>query len=81
MEQPGVYQATGFKLYSPSEDILPQAWVCMYLTEDCDVDVTDKEGHDEDNVPFKAGYHPILVQKIRAVSTGLVYILTYDRLR
>lgn len=81
MTQPGVYQCTGFELYSPSEKILPYQYACMYLTQDCDVDITDKNGHDENAVPFKAGYHPVLLQKIRAVSSGLVYILSYSQLK
>jgi hypothetical protein len=75
-----VYQATGFRLYTPSNNILSQEYVTFYLTQDCDVNLTDKEGHDENSVPFKAGYHPILVQKIRAVSAGLVYILVSNKL-
>lgn len=78
---PAIYQATGFRLYTPSDNVLPNEYVTFYLTQDCSVDITDKEGHDENAIPFQKGYHPVLVQKIRAVSAGLVYILVNNKLK
>jgi len=75
-----VFQGTRFRLWTPSASILPFAFATFYLTEDCDVNLTDKEDHDEDSVPFKAGYHPLLVTKIRAISAGLVYIIGHEKL-
>lgn len=80
MDQAAIYQATGFRLYTPSNNLISKEYVAFYLTQDCDVSLTDKEGHDEDAVPMRAGYQPIMVQKIRAVSAGLVYILVNNRL-
>ena len=75
-----VFQGTRFRLWSPSTTQLPFAFATFYLTQDADVDLTDKEDHEEDAIPLKAGYHPILVTKIRSVSAGLVYIIGHEKL-
>lgn len=75
-----VYQGTSFRLYTPSANVVDRAYTVFYLTQDANVDVTDHEGHNEDAVPFKAGYHPLLVSKIRAVSVGLVYLIGSNKL-
>lgn len=75
-----VYQGTSFKLYTPSNNTVDRAYTVFYLTQDANVDVTDHEGHNEDTVPFAKGYHPLLVSKIRAVSTGLVYLIGSNKL-
>lgn len=79
--QAGVFQATHFELYTPSNNILPYAWVTFYIPQDCTLSITDKNGHDENTVPFVAGYYPILVTKIRAISAGVVYIMAHNELR
>lgn len=74
----GVYQATSFKKYTPSNNQLPRAYTTFYLTADSTLSIVDKEGNAETSVAFKAGYHPILVQKIISSSAGEVYVMSYE---
>lgn len=79
-QQPGVYQASSLVKYTPSSALLPRAYTTFYLTEDATLSLIDKEGHAETSIALKAGYHPILVQKIISCSAGEVYLLSYDKL-
>ena len=75
MQIPIILQGCGFQLYTPnSGNTLPYNFCTMYITEDCTMDVTDHFDHEEDDVPFKAGYHPMMFKKIRSISTGSVYL-------
>lgn len=74
MQIPQIFQACGFINYTPNSGDTPYNFCTMYLTEDCTLDVTDHFNHEENNVPFKAGYQPMLFKKIRSISTGSVYL-------
>jgi hypothetical protein len=75
MNVPFIIQASGFKKYTPNTgNTVPFNFCTMYLTEDCTVSVTDHYDNDENSVPFKAGYHPMLFKKIRTISNGLIYL-------
>lgn len=75
MQTPVIYRAIGFCKYTPNtENIVPFNFCTTYLTEDCFMNVTDHFDHDEDNVEFKAGYHPMMFKKIRSISNGSVYL-------
>ncbi len=75
MQIPIVVQGIGFQLYTPhTGNTVPYNFSTMYLTEDCTVSVTDHFDHDENNVPFKAGYHPMMFKKIRSISAGSIYL-------
>lgn len=75
MNYPVFLQAPGFKKYTPhTGNTVPFVFCTMYLTDDCTMNVTDHFDNDEDAVPFKAGYHPMLFKKIRSISVGSVYL-------
>lgn len=74
MNIPVIFQAIGFKKYTPSTGDTPYNFATIYLTDDCTLNVTDHFDNQEDAVPFKAGFHPIMFKKIRAVSVGSVYL-------
>lgn len=75
MNIPFIIQAIGFSKYTPhTGNTIPYNFATMYLTEDCTMNVTDQFDHEEDNVSFRAGYHPMLFKKIRSISTGSVYL-------
>lgn len=75
MNIPSLPQTCGFNLYTPSTGgTIPYGFATMYLTADCTMNVTDHFDHDENNVAFKAGYHPLFFKKIRSVSAGSVYL-------
>lgn len=71
---PYIIQAIGFTKYTPSSGDTPYTFSTMYLTDDCTVNVTDHFNHEENAVPFKAGYHPLIFKKIRSISAGSVYL-------
>lgn len=77
---PFIPQATGFKLYTPSADILPHAYCTFYLDTDSTVSFVDKEGNVTLLASLSKGYQPILVTKITAVTSGLVYVCTHNEL-
>lgn len=78
---PFVPQATMFKLYTPSSaQITDASYVTFYIDTDTTVSFVDKEGNTSSLVSLKAGYHPILVQKITAVTAGNVYIMKHNQL-
>lgn len=75
MNIPSIVQAIGFLKYTPtSGSTIPNNFATMFLTHDCTLDVTDHFDHDENDVPFKAGYHPMFFKKIRSISTGSLYL-------
>lgn len=75
MITPVIFQGIGFKKYTPSTGgTIPYNFCTMYLTDDCTMNVTDHFDHEENNVAFKAGYHPMMFKKIRSISTGSVYL-------
>lgn len=71
---PQIIQGIGLIKYTPNSGTIPMNFGTMFLTEDCIMSVTDHFDHDEDDVPFKAGYHPLMFKKIRSISTGSVYL-------
>lgn len=73
---PGVYQATSFKLYTPSTTLLPRAWNVMYLDAAATVSFIDKEGNASVGVALPAGYQPFLVVMVSACVGANVYILS-----
>jgi hypothetical protein len=76
MEIPLIVQGIGFKKYTPHTGAtIPYNFCTMYLTDDCTMNVTDHFDNNEDNVSFKAGYHPMMFKKIRSISTGSVYLV------
>lgn len=77
---PFVPQATTFKLYTPAATVVPYHYCTFYLDTDSTVTFTDLDGNVTTLVSLKAGYHPILVQKITAVTSGLVYIMKHQEL-
>jgi len=67
-------QAVGFTKYTPSSgSTIPYKFATFYLPADSTMSVTDYFDHEEDNVLFSAGYHPLIFKKIRS-STGDVYL-------
>lgn len=77
-----VPQATSFVLWTPSSTtILPFAFCTFYIDTDTTVTFTDKAGNVSTLVGLKAGYQPILVQKIHTVTAGLVYYCAHEALR
>lgn len=76
-----VPQATRFVEYTPSPDILPFQYCTFYIDTDTTVSIVDKAGNVSLLVSLKAGYHPILVQKITACTAGKVYYMAHDALR
>lgn len=77
---PAVLQATTFKVYTPSTDILPWEYTTFYLTTDANVTFIDYDGNSNTTVPLKAGYQPVLVRVISVVSAGAVYIMRHSKL-
>ncbi len=74
-----VPQATSFKLYTPSANLLPFNFCTFFLTADSTVSFVDKDGNTSTLVSLKAGYQPILVKKITAVTSGSVYIMAHSQ--
>lgn len=77
---PFVPQATTFMAYTPSSAILPWQWTTFWLSADADVTGVDYDGNVLTAVPMKAGYHPILMRTITAVSAGVVRIMRHSQL-
>lgn len=46
----------------------------LIASADCTVNITDPNGNDIDNVPLNRGVNPICCIKVRAVSTGSVFL-------
>jgi len=78
---PFIPQATHFVEYTPSANILPYSYCTFYLDTDSTVTFTDKAGNVSTLVSLKAGYQPILVQKISAVTAGKVYYMAHEQLK
>ena len=76
LSQLGVFQATSFKAYIPSANLLPRAWSVMFLDAASVVSFVDKEGVTSTSVSLPAGYQPFLVQAVTACSGGNCYILS-----
>lgn len=80
LTEPAVLQATSFKVYTPSADILPWQYTTFYLTDDASVTGVDYDGNVITTAALKAGYQPILMRVISAVSAGSVYIMRHSAL-
>lgn len=74
-------QATNFVEYTPSANLLPFAYCTFYIDTDTTVSFVDKFGNTTTLVSLKAGYHPILVQKITAVTAGKVYYMAHEQIK
>lgn len=80
---PFVPQATTFIAYTPAAGLVPYTYCTFFLEEDSTISFTDKDGNASASVLLKAGYHPILVSKITAMTpatTGKVFILKHQNL-
>lgn len=77
---PIVSQATSFVEYTPSNNLLPWEYTTFFLDTDTTITFTDKDGNETTLVSLSKGYHPILVQKITAVTAGKVYIMRHSKL-
>lgn len=80
IDLPFVPQATTFKEYTPSANILAYEYCTFFLDTDTTASIVDKDGNTSLLVSFKAGYQPILVQKITAVTAGKVYLCVHNKL-
>lgn len=81
LDIPFVPQATSFKLYTPSSTTyVPWEYTTFYLDTDSTVSFVDKDNNTTTLVALKAGYHPILVKQITAVTAGSVFVMRHSYL-
>lgn len=81
MAIPFVPQATSFVQYTPSSTaFVPWEYTTFFLDTDTTVSIVDKDGNTSLLISLKAGYHPILVKQITAVTAGNVYVMRHNKL-